>query len=266
MDCAASTNYSAATGLPPGAFVINKATPTATLAVTNSPVVYDGSPHAAAVGITVSSVPGSVGNILTGGAATQTNVGTYAVTADFVPTDTTNYNTVTGLSAGNFIIENAPKYSLSVSKTGTGSGTVTSNPAGIACGATCAADFDYNTLVTLMATPATDSFFSGWNGRLHGHRHLRGDHGRRQERDGELHAQNLHLPSDCDQRAITCNNSFRLLSEAGRGVAAGTSVKQRRARPIGPALRRHRGPASLKLIADDAFSQFPASGFQLTPR
>ena len=147
-----------------GAFVINKATPTATLAVTNSPVVYDGSPHAAAVGITVSSVPGSVGNILTGGAATQTNVGTYAVTADFVPTDTTNYNTVAGLSAGNFIIENAPKYSLSVSKTGTGSGTVTSNPAGIACGATCAADFDYNTLVTLMATPATNSFFSGWNG------------------------------------------------------------------------------------------------------
>ena len=39
-------------------------------------------------------------NILTGGAATQTNAGTYAVTADFVPTDTTNYNTLTGYRRG----------------------------------------------------------------------------------------------------------------------------------------------------------------------
>ena len=102
--------------------MINKATPTATLAVTNSPVVYDGLPHAAEVGITVSSVPGSVSNILTGGAATQTNVGTYAVTADFVPTDTANYNTVTGLSAGNFVIESALTYNLTRQQDGHGFG------------------------------------------------------------------------------------------------------------------------------------------------
>ena len=83
---------------------INKATPTATLAVNNSPVTYDGTPKAATVGITTSSVPGSAQNILTGGAATQTAAGTYAVTADFVPTDTTNYNTLSAQSAGNFII------------------------------------------------------------------------------------------------------------------------------------------------------------------
>ena len=46
----------------------------------------------------MSSVPGAVANVLTGGAATQTNAGTYAVTADFVPTDTTNYNTLPGLA------------------------------------------------------------------------------------------------------------------------------------------------------------------------
>ena len=89
---------------------INKATPTATLAVNNSPVIYDGTPKAATVGVTASSVPGSAQNILTGGAATQTAAGTYAVTADFVPTDTTNYNTLIGLSAGNFIIENNNTY------------------------------------------------------------------------------------------------------------------------------------------------------------
>ncbi|MEI6536689.1 MAG: hypothetical protein WCN98_15190, partial [Verrucomicrobiaceae bacterium] len=44
--------------------------------------------------------------ILTGGASTQTAAGTYAVTADFVPTDTTNYNTLTSLAAGNFVIIN----------------------------------------------------------------------------------------------------------------------------------------------------------------
>src|SRR5204863_383265 len=55
------------------------------------------------VNITTSSVPGAVANILTGGAATQTNAGTYAVTANFVPNDT-NYKTLTGLSAGNFEI------------------------------------------------------------------------------------------------------------------------------------------------------------------
>src|SRR5207253_2011677 len=86
---------------------VNKATPTATLDVTNSPVAYNGSGQAATVGIVSSSVPGTVANILTGGAATQTNVGTYAVTADFVPDDPTNYNTLTGLSAGNFVINTA---------------------------------------------------------------------------------------------------------------------------------------------------------------
>ena len=80
--------------------MIQKATPTATLAVNNSPVTYDGAAKAATVGISVSSVPGAVANILTGGAASQTDAGTYAVTADFVPTDAANYNTLTGAGGG----------------------------------------------------------------------------------------------------------------------------------------------------------------------
>ena len=102
-----STNYNTLTGQSAGSFIINKATPTATLAVSNSPQTYTGLGQAATVSITTSSVPGTVANILTGGAATKTNAGTYAVTADFVPTDTTNYNTLTGLSAGDFIINKA---------------------------------------------------------------------------------------------------------------------------------------------------------------
>src|SRR5207249_2690121 len=53
---------------------------------------------------------------------------------------------------------------LSVVREGTGSGTVTSNPAGINCGATCSASFDSGTPVTLTATPATGSTFEGWSG------------------------------------------------------------------------------------------------------
>src|SRR5206468_12721135 len=83
------------TNLSAGNFVITKATPTATLVVDNSPVTYDGNAKSATDAISASSVPGSVTNILTGGAASQTNAGTYAVTADFVPTDPANYEILT---------------------------------------------------------------------------------------------------------------------------------------------------------------------------
>jgi uncharacterized repeat protein (TIGR02543 family) len=53
---------------------------------------------------------------------------------------------------------------LSVTKAGSGSGTVTSSPAGIDCGATCAASFPNGTMVTLTATPDAGSTFTGWIG------------------------------------------------------------------------------------------------------
>ncbi|MET0501933.1 MAG: fibronectin type III domain-containing protein [Candidatus Binatia bacterium] len=58
----------------------------------------------------------------------------------------------------------APTFTLSVTKAGTGSGTVTSTPAGINCGSTCSALYNSGTLVTLSATPATGSTFAGWTG------------------------------------------------------------------------------------------------------
>ena len=68
----------------PSTLTVVKATPTATLAVNNSPVTYDGSAQAATVDITDSSVTGTVQNIQIGGAADQTNAGTYAVSATAV--------------------------------------------------------------------------------------------------------------------------------------------------------------------------------------
>jgi hypothetical protein len=61
----------------------------------------------------------------------------------------------------------APK-TLGVQKAGAGSGTVTSNPAGIDCGSSCSHDFAPSTSVTLTATAATGSTFTGWSGACSG--------------------------------------------------------------------------------------------------
>jgi hypothetical protein len=45
-----------------------------------------------------------------------------------------------------------------------GSGTITSNPAGIACGTDCSDDYPANAAVTLTATPVAGSSFAGWSG------------------------------------------------------------------------------------------------------
>ena len=53
---------------------------------------------------------------------------------------------------------------LTVTLAGTGTGTVASVPAGIACAPTCTANFAVGTSVVLTATPAIGSTFSGWSG------------------------------------------------------------------------------------------------------
>jgi hypothetical protein len=55
-------------------------------------------------------------------------------------------------------------HTLSVAKSGGGSGTVVSSVAGINCGATCSAPFATGTSVTLSATAIAGSTFAGWSG------------------------------------------------------------------------------------------------------
>jgi hypothetical protein len=57
---------------------------------------------------------------------------------------------------------------MTVTRAGTGSGTVTSTPAGINCGSTCTGTFISGTTVTLTAVPATGSTFVGWSGGCSG--------------------------------------------------------------------------------------------------
>jgi len=53
-------------------------------------------------------------------------------------------------------------HSVVVTKGGTGMGTVTSTPAGISCGTTCAMPVAFGDSVTLTATAAPGSIFTGW--------------------------------------------------------------------------------------------------------
>jgi hypothetical protein len=63
--------------------------------------------------------------------------------------------------SANFVLN---QYTLTVTKDGAGAGTVASSPGGIACGATCAAAYDYKTTVVLTATPLNGSTFAYWTG------------------------------------------------------------------------------------------------------
>jgi pectate lyase len=66
------------------------------------------------------------------------------------------------------VITDLQIFTLTVSITGTGSGSVTSNPAGIDCGITCTANFESSTVVTLTATPSGSDSFAGWMGACTG--------------------------------------------------------------------------------------------------
>ena len=109
------------------------------------PAASGGTPGTVALhfGVTVSGTPGTYYNNAGGAASGYTVV----ATGDTAPVTVT-----------------APPETLTVSKDGTGTGTVTSSPAGINCGASCSHDFAEGTTVTLTPTADFGSTFAGWSG------------------------------------------------------------------------------------------------------
>ncbi len=59
-------------------------------------------------------------------------------------------------------------YTLSVTKLGTGAGTVTSTPAGITCGADCSEVYSHGSVISLAQSATTGSTFAGWGGACTG--------------------------------------------------------------------------------------------------
>jgi hypothetical protein len=57
-------------------------------------------------------------------------------------------------------------FSLALTKSGSGGGSIASNPAGITCGSDCSEVYSSGTVVSLTATPAVGSTFAGWSGDI----------------------------------------------------------------------------------------------------
>jgi subtilisin family serine protease/uncharacterized protein (DUF2141 family) len=59
-------------------------------------------------------------------------------------------------------------FTVAVTKNGTGTGTVTSSPAGINCGGMCNVQFNQGTTVALFVSAGPGSLFAGWSGACSG--------------------------------------------------------------------------------------------------
>jgi Divergent InlB B-repeat domain len=67
-------------------------------------------------------------------------------------------------NTGNYLV----RHLVTVTKNGTGTGTVASSPAGISCGSSCSMRVAFGDSITLTATPASNSAFTGWTGACTG--------------------------------------------------------------------------------------------------
>jgi len=120
------------------------------------------------VGAPFSVVSGSSFSLAGGGSRDvtvrfrPTSTGSFAGNATFTTGSEPVSRSVTGSTS-----TTAP-VTLTVAKNGSGSGTVSSSPAGIACGTDCAEALTTGTRVTLTATAATGSVFAGWSGACTG--------------------------------------------------------------------------------------------------
>ena len=91
----------------------------------------------------------------------------YSFTSQTSTTGTSSdYASTTGNKWGvDFVPSQGCVYSnLSITKAGTGTGTVSSSPLGISCGSTCSSNFIQGSSVTLTAVSDANSIFSGWSG------------------------------------------------------------------------------------------------------
>ncbi len=94
----------------------------------------------------------------------------YTIPVAGIPGDETQLHTRTGYDLSpdwgrSFIV---PQFELDVTRDGTGSGVVVSDPPGIDCGDTCVATVDVGSELTLAATANTGSVFAGWAGACTG--------------------------------------------------------------------------------------------------
>jgi len=82
----------------------------------------------------------------------------------------TGYKTAIIQTTGPYTLVSSfvPTQTLSVTKQGTGAGSVSSTPTGLSCGTSCSAEFDTNAVVNLTVAANAGSTFAGWGGACAG--------------------------------------------------------------------------------------------------
>ncbi|MGB9907077.1 MAG: InlB B-repeat-containing protein [Candidatus Saccharicenans sp.] len=88
----------------------------------------------------------------------------YTQSSAFPMTEGTYDKDISGTDVFVARFEAVGSYQLTVSRTGDGSGSVTSVDGGIDCGSDCYEIYDAGFIVTLKAEPAENSVFGGWSG------------------------------------------------------------------------------------------------------
>ncbi|RPI28606.1 MAG: hypothetical protein EHM61_04525 [Acidobacteria bacterium] len=111
--------------------------------------------YASGTSVTLTAAAGT-GSTFAGWSGACSGTGSCTVTMDADRAVTATFNAV------------ATTRALTISKAGTGQGTVTSTPAGITCGSDCSESYASGTSVTLTAAAGTGSTFAGWSGACSG--------------------------------------------------------------------------------------------------
>jgi len=110
--------------------------------------------YASGTAVTLTATP-TTDSTFTGWSGACSGTGSYQVTMSQARTVTATFKT-------------DKQYTLTVSKTGTGSGAVISSPAGISCGVDCSETYTSGTVVKLTAMTGVGSQFAGWGGACGG--------------------------------------------------------------------------------------------------
>jgi hypothetical protein len=120
---------------------------------------------------TVTATPTSTPTRFATATATSTPTATPIGTLALVVAPTATPTTTPTVTPTVVAITEGTDVTLSVIRSGTGSGTITSQPAGIVCGGTCSASFARGSQVTLTVAPGqgpAGSTFTGWAGACSG--------------------------------------------------------------------------------------------------